>query len=109
LTDPEMVLVIGRRDDIGDRNRARYHQIGHDSRTRLITFDRLTDHLSWPAIDRRSAVRTCRFINGEIREPSVVAEMQVDIQWTVLKKSVRPSTSASRRLTTRWSRRRVAE
>lgn len=107
LTDPETVLVIGRRDDIGDRNRARYNQIGQDSRTRLITFDRLTDHLSWPAIDRQSAVRTCRFINGEIREPSVVSEMQVNIQWTVIKKSVRDRTSASRRLTTRWSRRRV--
>lgn len=84
LTDPECILIIGRRAAVADRDRARYDQLSRGAHVRVITFDRLSDNLVWPALDDRSGpLRMARFIKGDIRAHEVIQRMTMDIQWHV--------------------------
>src|SRR5262249_20795957 len=103
LTEPETVLVISRRTNITDKNRFLYYQIGLDARVQVMTFDRLTNHLHWPAFASDTKLTTCRFVNGSIEESEIVSEMQVRVQWTTKSHPAsngRTNNAAARRLKT---------
>lgn len=70
LWRPEMVVVIGRRSDMSDRDRKLLQRLSEQ--VRIVSFDRLADEIGSPAAERGKPLRTCSWVNGEIR---VLAEM----------------------------------
>lgn len=98
LTEPECILIIGRRSAVADRDRGRYDQMARNARLRLVTFDRLVDHLAGPALDDRTApLRVARFVNGDVRAPEVICQMTMDVRWHFEGSVDRPSSAKKRR------------
>jgi len=83
LTDPERILIIGRRSLLADRDRLRYAEIGRDAGIQVMTFDRLVDQFSWPAMERALPLRTVRFVNSDISRTEPIAQMSISVKWKI--------------------------
>ncbi len=61
---PNYYLIIGRREKIIDKNRARYRQI-NSYPVQVMSFDRLLENLDRQFFDTKKPIRVCGFVNGE--------------------------------------------
>jgi hypothetical protein len=64
--DLELILVIGRRQSISNRNRSLMGEISSYP-IRVQTFDSLAE-FHWPPLVDNKPLRVCRFVNGRIQE-----------------------------------------
>jgi hypothetical protein len=63
---PNFTLIIGRRENIADKNRARYRHMSYDPFVEIMSFDRLKDNLKYQYFDHQMPVKVCSFVNGDI-------------------------------------------
>lgn len=88
LWRPELILVIGRRGAVGDRDQKLMQRLSEGGIS-LMTFDSLADKLWSPYWDdRQRLLRVCRFANGKIHG---ISEMRMKVSYTLVTSSKKKS------------------
>jgi hypothetical protein len=79
LSKPELILVMGRRSQIEDRNRSLLRSIS-EYPFRFMSFDRLTDELYSPAVEWGKPIKCCRYVSGRAE---MIHSMRMNVSYTI--------------------------